>query len=86
MSKSKNSIKRINYEFNNNILPSEFTYNTQKKLNIDFNKLWYNDYYQSPEFIYKNLLPGADEIPYMENVITEMAKLILLPSEEMDNK
>ena len=84
---TKSNIKQINNDFKNNIVPYEFTYTVEKfNTKIDFNKLWYNDYYQSKEYIYKKLLPGSYEIPYMDDVITEMSKLILLPSDEMENK
>ena len=65
------NIKEIYKLFENGIIPNEFFYNTVIRKNIDFYKLYYNDYYKSPDYIASKLPAGWEFIPGFDQVIEE---------------
>lgn len=70
----------------NGIIPNEFFYNTEIKKNIDFYKLYYNDYYKSPDYIASKFPIGWESIPGFDQVIQDISKMTLSPIEEMELK
>jgi hypothetical protein len=80
------NIKEINKLFKNGIIPNEFFYNTEIRKNIDFYKLYYNDYYKSPDYIASKLPIGWESIPGFDQVIEEMANMTFLPMQEIELK
>jgi hypothetical protein len=84
---SKQSIvKNIIEQFSNDEVPEELTYTVEPKLNYDPYKLWYTDYYKSPEYIASKLPNGWQSIPAFDKVIEEMSKNAITPLEEMNKR
>jgi len=68
-------IKSINNSFVNGYIPNCFFYNASSEYNmsIDFNKIQYNNYYQSYEFFESKFSKGYDNIVGLSDVIENKA-------------
>ena len=82
----KSKINEINYMLKNGIVPDEFNFTLEPKPIFDYSKVWYNDFYQSPEYIASKFPNGWQSIPFFDKVIEEMANMTLLPIEEIEIK
>jgi hypothetical protein len=82
--KKNNLVEKLNNDFRKGLCPDALTYTIEPKSNIDFYKLWYNDYYKSVDYISRNYPAGFDSIPGFDLVLEEMANNALTPLEEME--
>lgn len=77
-------VKDIVEKLNNGEIPDELNYVLEPKINYDPYKLWYNDYYTSPEYIASKFPSGWDCIPGFDKVIEKMAECSISPLEELE--
>ena len=82
----KSKINEINDMLKNGIVPDEFNFTLEQKPVFDYSKVWYNDFYQSPEYIASKFPNGWQSIPFFDKVIEEMANMSLSPIEEIEIK
>jgi hypothetical protein len=67
---------------NRGILPDGLNFSLKKNQVIDWEKVRYNTYYQSPEF-WQNKLTSLENIPGYDKLIEKMAEKSLSPLDEM---
>jgi hypothetical protein len=77
-------LNEINESFMKGYIPDSLTYQLEEKNNIDFNKMWYNDYYQSIDYISRQYPKGWDSLIGFDKVLESIAKEAPLPLEEME--
>ena len=77
-------INEINYLLNQNIVPEEFNFKLENKPLFDFNRIWYNEYYQSTDYIASKFSSGWQSIPGFDKIIEKMAEISLSPLEELE--
>ena len=77
-------INEINLLFSQGIVPEEFNFKLENKPLFDFNKIWYNEYYQSTDYIASKFSSGWQSIPGFDKIIEKMAEISLSPLEELE--
>ena len=77
-------INEINLLFSQGIVPDEFNFVLERKPLFDFSKIWYNEYYQSTNYISSKFSSGWQSIPGFDKIINKMSEISLLPLEELE--
>ena len=83
---SQRNIEIILKEFNNNILPAEFNFNTEVQPELDWSKVKYNTFYKTNEY-YESILPSQlKKMPGYDLMLEYLVNNSLTPLEEINNR
>ena len=78
------NLRKLNQQIDNGILPSvlDFSLQNQNK-SVDMDKLKYNAFYRTYEFVEKRFPPGHQDFPGFDKIIEDIAQSLPTPLEEM---
>ena len=83
---SAEELRQINRCFQNGVLPSLLNYTIQPKDAIDWDKVRYNAFYKSPDFLLNKFPAGFENLPASDILIDKMISTMKSPLEEMEER
>jgi len=83
---SVEELRQINRSFQNGVLPSLLNYTLQPKDGIDWDKVRYNAFYKSPDFLLNKFPAGFENLPASDEIIDVMLSNLKSPLEEMEER
>ena len=76
-------IKKLNYLFENGMLPQEFNYDISKPEIVDWSKVQYNTFYKSHEYHIGKFPYGFENLPSADRIIENIILNAKSPLEEI---
>ena len=76
-------IKKLNYLFENGMLPQEFNYDISKPEIVDWSKVQYNTFYKSQEYHVGKFPNGFQNLPGYDKIINNIILNAKSPLEEI---
>jgi hypothetical protein len=83
---SAEEMRKINRSLENGVLPSLLNYTIQPTDGIDWDKVRYNAFYKSPDFLLGKFPDGFQHLPASDEIIDIMLSKLKTPLEEMEER